>query len=106
LNTSVWREAILLINVSAIAGTTPQLIFNVWQLDNGGNRYPAPAGAPASNGFVSRTISTVTRTRDVISSSATAVTPIGATIEITFNTGTSSGAFSATVDVEVQLKSA
>ena len=106
LNTSVWREGILLINVSAIAGTTPQLIFNVWQLDNAGNRYPAPAAAPANNGFVNRTISTVTRTRDVISSSATAVTPIGATIEITFNTGTSSGAFAATVDIEVQLKSA
>ena len=106
LNTSVWREGLLLINVPAIAGTTPQLIFNVWQLDNAGNRYPAPSAAPANNGFVSRTIPTVTRTRDIISSSLTTVTPIGATIEVTFNTGTSSGAFSATVDTEVQFKSA
>src|SRR2546427_11581245 len=105
LNTSVWREGLLLINVSALAGTTPQLIFNVWQLDNAGNRYPTPAVAPANNGFVSRTITTTTRTRDVITS-ATAVTPLGATIEITFNTGTSAGAFSATVDIEVQFKSA
>ncbi len=100
LNSGVWREAVLLINVSALAGTTPQLIFNVWQLDISGNRYPAPGTAPANNGFVTRTISTTTRTRDTIS------VPMGATIEVTFNTGTSAGAFSATFDVEVQLKSA
>ena len=100
LNSSVWREAILLINVSAIAGTTPQLIFNVWQLDNAANRYPAPAAAPAANGFVTQAVTTTTRTRNVIT------VPIGAWIEITFNTGTSSGAFSATADIEVQLKSA
>ncbi len=106
LNSSTWREALVLINVSAIAGTTPQLIFNVWQLDQTGNRYPQPAAAPANNGFLSRTITTATRTRDVLTSFAAAVQPIGSTIEITFNTGTSAGAFSATVDIEVQFKSA
>jgi threonine synthase len=106
LNSSTWREAIVLINVSAIAGTTPQLIFNVWQLDQTGNRYPAPAAAPANNGFLARTITTVTRTRDILTSFASAVQPIGSTVEITFNTGTSAGAFSATVDIEIQFKSA
>ncbi len=100
LNAGVWREAVILINVSALAGTTPQLIFNAWQLDLAGNRYPAPAAAPAANGFVTRTITAVTRTRDLMSP------PMGATVEITFNTGTSAGAFSATFDVEVQFKSA
>jgi hypothetical protein len=106
LNTSTWREAIVLINVSAIAGTTPQLIFNVWQLDQTSNRYPSPAAAPANNGFLSRTITIVSRTRDILTSFAAAIQPIGSTIEITFNTGTSSGAFTATVDMEVQFKSA
>ncbi len=106
LNTSTWREAVVLINVSAIAGTTPQLIFNCWQLDQGGNRYPSPAAAPTSNGFLSRTITTVSRTRDILTSFAAAIQPIGSTVEITFNTGTSAGAFSATVDIEIQFKSA
>src|SRR2546428_6521608 len=73
LNTSVWREGLLLINVSALAGTTPQLIFNVWQLDNAGNRYPTPAAAPTNKGLLSRTNTTTTRTPDPITS-ATAVT--------------------------------
>ncbi len=106
LNTSTWREAIVLINVSAIAGTTPQLIFNVWQLDQAGNRYPSPTAAPANNGFLARTITTATRTRDILTSFAAAIQPIGSTVEITFNTGTSAGAFSASVDIEVQFKSA
>ena len=106
LNTATWREGIMLINVSAIAGTTPQLIFNIWQLDNAGNRYPLPAAAPAANGFVSRAMTAVNRTRDIITGFTAAVQPIGTTIEITFNTGTSAGAFTATVDIEIEFKSA
>src|SRR2546426_4526051 len=53
LNTGVWREGVLLIKVTTITATTPQLIVNVWQLDNSGNRYPLPAAAPANNGFIS-----------------------------------------------------
>jgi len=106
LNTSTWREAIVLINVSAIGGTTPQLIFNFWQLDQAGSRYPAPAATPANNGFLARTITTATRTRDILTSFAAAIQPIGSTVEITFNTGTSGGAFSATADIEIQFKSA
>src|SRR5436309_10682277 len=106
LNTSTWREAIVLINVSAIAGTTPQLIFNFWQLDQAGNRYPAPAAAPANNGSLARTITTATRTRDILTSFSTTIQPIRPTVELTSNTGTSARAFTAPADIEIESKSA
>src|SRR5439155_2587094 len=37
LNTGVWREGVLLIKVTTLSATTPQLIVNVWALDNSGN---------------------------------------------------------------------
>jgi hypothetical protein len=100
LNTGVWREGVLLIKVTTLSATTPQLIVNVWALDNSGNRYPLPAAAPASNGFISKTYAVVGATRDSIPA------PIGAQIEITYNTGTSSGATSIIFTVEAQFKSA
>ena len=100
LNTGVWREGVLLIKVTTISATTPQLIVNLWQLDNSGNRYPLPGAAPANNGFISKSYTVVGATRDAISA------PIGAQIEITYNTGTSSGATSITFTVEAQFKSA
>jgi hypothetical protein len=100
LNTGVWREGVLLIKVTTISATTPQLIVNLWQLDNSGNRYPLPAAAPAANGFISVPFTAIGATRNAISA------PIGAQIEITYNTGTSSGATSIIFTVEAQFKSA
>jgi len=100
LNTGVWREGVLLIKVTTLSATTPQLIVNLWALDNSGNRYPLPGAAPANNGFISKTFAAVGATRDNIPA------PIGAQIEITYNTGTSSGAISMIFTVEAQFKSA
>jgi hypothetical protein len=100
LNTGVWREGVLLIKVTTLSATTPQLIVNVWALDNSGNRYPLPSTAPANNGFISKAYTVVGATRDNIPA------PIGAQIEITYNTGTSSGATSIIFTVEAQFKSA
>jgi hypothetical protein len=100
LNTGVWREGVLLVKVTTISATTPQLIVNLWTLDNSGNRYPLPAAAPAANGFIAKTFTAVGATRDAIAA------PIGAQIEITYNTGTSSGATSIIFTVEAQFKSA
>jgi hypothetical protein len=100
LNTGVWREGVLLIKVTTLSATTPQLIVNLWSLDNSGNRYPLPGAAPANNGFIAKTFSVVGATRDSIPA------PIGAQIEITYNTGTSSGATSIAFTVEAQFKSA
>src|SRR2546426_11736804 len=100
LYTGVWREGVLLIKVTTISATTPQLIVNLWQLDNTGNRYPLPATAPAANGFISVPFTAVGATRNAISA------PIGAQIEITYNTGTSSGATSIIFTIEAQFKSA
>jgi hypothetical protein len=100
LNTGVWREGVLLIKVTTISATTPQLIVNLWALDNSGNRYPLPGAAPANNGFIAKTYTAIGATRDSIPA------PIGAQIEITYNTGTSSGATSIVFTVEAQFKSA
>jgi len=100
LNTGVWREGVLLVKVTTLSATTPQLIVNLWQLDNSGNRYPLPAAAPANNGFISKTYAAVGATRDTIAA------PIGAQIEITYNTGSSSGATSIVFTIEAQFKSA
>ena len=100
LNTGVWREGVLLIKVTTLSATAPQLIVNLWALDNSGNRYPLPAAAPANNGFIAKTFAAVGATRDNIPA------PIGAQIEITYNTGTSSGAISMIFTVEAQFKSA
>src|SRR5216683_7742357 len=99
LNTAVWREGVLLIKVTTLSATTPQLIVNLWSLDNSGNRYPLPGAAPANNGFIAKTFSVVGATRDAINA------PLGTTIEITYNTGTSSGATNIIFTVEVQTKS-
>ncbi len=105
LNTTSWREAILLCNVSVLtAGANPNVIINVWNLDQSGNRYPKPGSAPANNGFVSKSFTAIGRTRDVLTSFAASMSPLGSTIEITFNTGTSGTSISATIDIEVQLK--
>src|SRR5712692_782263 len=106
LNSSTWREAVVLINVSAIAGTTPQLIFNFWQLDQGNNRYPQPTAAPANNGFLARTITTATRTRDILTSFAAAIQPIGSTVVITINGATTASSLTVTAETEIKFKSA
>ena len=100
LNAGTWREGILLVKVTTITATTPQLIVNVWALDQQRNRYPLPVAAPANNGFISVSFTAVGATRNAIAP------PIGATIEITYNTGTSSGATSIIFQVEAQFKSA
>ncbi len=100
LNAGVWREAVLLVNVSTLSATTPQLIVNLWALDQQGNRYPLPATAPAANGFISKTYTAASRSRDAVSP------PIGGTVEITYNTGTSSGTVNIVFAIEVQFKSA
>src|SRR5437667_9784894 len=81
LNTGVWREGVLLIKVTTLSATTPQLIVNVWALDNSGNRYPMPGAAPTNNGFISKSYTAVGDTRDNISAQ------IGAQIELTYKTG-------------------
>src|SRR6266568_8814691 len=100
LNAGAWREGLLLVKVTTLSATTPQLIVNLWALDNSGNRYPLPGTAPANNGFIAKTFAAVGATRDNIPA------PIGAQIEITYNTGTSSGAISMIFTVEAQFKSA
>ncbi len=91
LNTSVWREGVLLVNCSAIAGTSPSLTIKVYNLDAAGARYP-------DAGVVTRTITAVSKTRDVIP------VPMGASNEITYAlSGTSP---TATFVVEAQFKSA
>src|SRR6266550_2506324 len=45
LNTGVWREGALLIKATTLSATTPQLVVNLWALDNSGNRYPLPGAA-------------------------------------------------------------
>jgi len=100
LNAGAWREGLLLVKVTTISATTPQLIINLWSLDNSGNRYPLPAAAPAANGFISKAFTAVGATRDAINA------PIGTTIEITYNTGTSTGTVNIVFTVEVQTKSA
>ena len=40
LNTGVWREGVLLIKVTTLSATTPQLIVNLWALDNSGTGIP------------------------------------------------------------------
>src|SRR5437879_13505963 len=66
LNTGVWCEGVLLIKVTTLSATTPQLIVNLWALDNSGNRYPLPGAAPANNGFIAKTFAAVGATRDNI----------------------------------------
>ncbi len=100
LNAGTWREGLLLVKVTTLSGTTPQLIVNVWALDQQGNRYPLPVAAPANNGFISKSFTAVGATRDAIAA------PIGAKIEITYNTGTTSGTVSIVFQVEAQFKSA
>ncbi len=100
LNAGAWREGVLLVKVTTLSATTPQLIVNVWGLDNSSNRYPLPGAAPANNGFISKSFTAVGATRDAINA------PLGTTIEITYNTGTSSGATSIIFTVEAQFKSA
>src|SRR5437667_10928521 len=67
LNTGVWREGVLLIRVTTLSATTPQLKVNVWALDNSGNRYPLAGAAPANNGFIYKSYTAVRATRDSIS---------------------------------------
>ncbi len=100
LNAGAWREGLLLVKVTTLSATTPQLIVNVWGLDNSGNRYPLPGAAPANNGFISKSFTVVGATRDAINA------PLGSTIEITYNTGTSSGTVNIVFTVEAQFKSA
>ncbi len=100
LNAGAWREGLLLVKVTTLSATTPQLIVNLWALDNSGNRYPLPGAAPANNGFISKSFTAVGATRDAVNA------PLGSTIEVTYNTGTSSGATSIIFTVEVQFKSA
>src|SRR5260370_34150688 len=97
LNTAVWREGVLLIKITTLSATPPQLIVNLWALDNSGSRYPLPSAAPANNGFIVKTYSAVGATRNNIPA------PIGPQIEITYNTGTSSGTTSIVFTDEPQL---
>ncbi len=91
LNASVWREALALVNTSAIGGTGPTLTIKFYNLDVTGARYPDAA-------FLVKTITAVSKTRDQITA------PIGSTVEITYQlAGTSP---TATFVLEVQFKSA
>ncbi len=95
LDTSTWREGVLLVNVTSI-GTAASLKVNVYSLDQLGNPYPGPQ---ANNGFISKTATTVIATRDAISA------PLGATLQITYSqSGITAG--TTTFTVEVQTKSA
>ncbi len=95
LDTSTWREGLLLVNVTSI-GTAASLKVNVYSLDQLGNPYPGPQ---ANNGFISKTITTVSATRDAISA------PVGATLQITYSQSGITGG-TTTFTVEVQTKSA
>src|SRR5438093_13767560 len=64
LNTGVWREGVLLIKVTTLSATTPQLIVNLWALHNSGNRYPLPGADPANNVLIAKTFAAVGATRD------------------------------------------
>src|SRR5438105_13170929 len=66
LNTGVWREGVLLIKVTTLSATTPQLIVNVRALHNSLNRYPLPPAAPANNGHIAKTYASEAGTRDNI----------------------------------------
>ncbi len=91
LNASTWREALALVNCSAIGGTGPTLTIRFYNLDVTGARYPDAA-------FLVKTITAVSKTRDQITA------PIGSTVEVTYQlAGTSP---TATFTVEVQFKSA
>ncbi len=91
LDTSVWREGVLLVNCSAITGAGGTLTIRIYNLGQDGGRYPDGA-------VITRSITAVSKTRDVIT------VPMGTTNEITYQlAGTTP---TVTFQVEAQFKSA
>ncbi len=95
VDASTWREALALVNCTAIASTTGAATLTVrfYNLDQFGNRYPDAA-------FLVKTITAVSKSRDQITA------PIGSTIEVTYQLSTTGTGPSATFTVETQFKSA
>jgi hypothetical protein len=96
IDVSAFEEAVLLVNVTAIAGTGPSFVITVYACDSFGTRYAA---------IVTRTITTVSSTRDIIpvpASTPGPAGPLGNYIEVT-KTLSGTGP-SVTATVELQLK--
>ena len=90
IDTTDFRELVLLVNVTAISGASATLTIKIYQVDQKNARYPDAA-------VVTRTITAVSKTRDTIA------TPLGSMVEITKTfTGTTP---TVTANVEAQLKS-
>ncbi len=86
INASEWREGLVLINTTAIAGTSPSLVITIYNQDRTAARYSISTS----------TITATGKTR------VTLPAPIGSTIEVTYSlTGTGP---SATFTVEVEFK--
>ncbi len=97
IDVSKYHEAILLVNATAVSGTSPSYVVKVYACDSQGARYTA---------LVTRTITGTGASRDIIpvpgGSPPGPAGPLGNFIEVTTTlTGTSP---SVTATIELQLK--